>query len=107
MKTLGLALGFGLYALLTTHVYAFFLVIAPVLKKRLGTGFGLTWCAIGLCLLYNIIFNHFFAMMVKPGNPKDLERVEKMRKQLKDREHRKAVKVNISKDNQPNVKITE
>ena len=80
MKFLGLMLGFGLYALLFVHVYAFFEVIAPVLKKRLGTRFGLTWCAIGLCLLYNIIFNHFFAMTVRPGNPKDLEKVEKLRK---------------------------
>ena len=80
MKTLGLGLGCGLYVLLGLHVHAYFQVIAPVLKKRLGTKLGLTWCAIGLCLLYNIIFNHFFAMTVRPGNPKDLERIEKKRK---------------------------
>ena len=80
MKTLGLGLGCGLYVLLGLHVHAYFQVIAPVLKKRVGTQLGLTWCAIGLCLLYNIIFNHFFAMTVRPGNPKDLERIEKKRK---------------------------
>lgn len=100
MKTLGLGLGIGLYVLLGLHVHAFFLVIAPVLKKRLGTKLGLTWCAIGLCLLYNIAFNHFFAMTVRPGNPKDLERIEQKRKQNKDREHRKAVKVNITSSNE-------
>lgn len=100
MKTLGLALGIGLYVLLGLHVHAFFLVIAPVLKKRLGQRLGLTWCAIGLCLLYNIAFNHFFAMTVRPGNPKDLERIEKKRKQQKDREHRKAVKVNVTNNNE-------
>ena len=76
MKVLGLGLGLGLYVLVGFHAYAFFLVIAPVLKKRLGTHLGLTWCAIGLCLLYNIIFNHFFAMTIRPGNPIDLERIE-------------------------------
>lgn len=81
MKLLGIGLGFGLYGLLGLHVYAFFLVIAPVLKKRLGTHLGLTWCAIGLCLLYNVIFNHFFAMTVRPGNPRDLDRIEQKRKQ--------------------------
>ena len=80
MKLLGLGLALGLYALVALHAYAFFLVIAPVLKKRLGTHLGLTWCAIGLCLLYNIVFNHFFAMTVRPGNPRDLERVEQKRK---------------------------
>jgi len=24
-------------------------------------------------LLYNIVYNHFFAMIVKPGGPKDLK----------------------------------
>ena len=85
MKTLGVALAFGLYGLLGLHTHAFFVVIAPVLKKRLGTKLGLTWCAIGLCLLYNIAFNHFFAMTVRPGNPRDLERIEKKRQQQKDR----------------------
>lgn len=80
MKVLGLGLGLGLYVILSLHVYAFFLVMAPVLKKRLGTQLGLTWCAIGLCLLYNIVFNHFFAMTIRPGNPIDLERIESKRK---------------------------
>jgi len=95
MKVLGLGLACGLYGLVGLHVYAYFIVIAPVLKKRLGTHLGLTWCAIGLCLLYNIVFNHFFAMTVRPGNPTDLARVEGKRKQSKDREHRKAAKVNL------------
>lgn len=101
MKLLGLGLGMGLYGLLGLHAYAFFLVIAPVLKKRLGTNLGLTWCAIGLCLLYNVIFNHFFAMTIRPGNPTDLARIEAKRKEQKDREHRRAVKVNLGNERRP------
>jgi len=80
---------------LSLHVYAYFEVIAVVLKRRVGTPFGLVWVAIGLSLLYNIIFNHFLAMTVKPGSPKDLIKVEKLRKETKHRENRKAVKVII------------
>ena len=93
MRLLGLTLAGGLYVLLTVHVYAFFDVIVGLLKKRLGVRFGLIWCAIGLAILYNIIFNHFFAMTVKPGSPVDLDRVEKLRQESKQREHRKAVRV--------------
>jgi hypothetical protein len=98
MRLLGWALGLGLYVLLALHVYAYFAVIALVIKKRLGVQFGLVWCAIGLALLYNIIFNHFWAMVIKPGGPADLERVEKYRKEHKQREHRKAVNVNLDDD---------
>lgn len=95
MRALGWALSLGLYLLLGLHVYAYFGVIAVVIKKRLGVQFGLVWCAIGLALLYNIAFNHFWAMVIKPGGPADLERVEKYRKESKQREHRKAVNVNL------------
>jgi len=80
MRTLGICLALGLYVILGFHVYAYFSVIATVMKRRLGVEFGLVWCAIGLILLYNICFNHFFAMMIKPGVPKDLRRIESLRK---------------------------
>ncbi len=98
MYMLGVCLTSGLYILVGVHTYAFFNVIAPVLRKRLGIPFGLLWCAIGLSLLYNICFNHFFAMIIGPGCPKDLIEIEKKRKQLKDREHRKAVKVDLKSE---------
>ena len=79
MRIVGLILSVGLYVLLAVHIYAYFEVILGLLKKRLGTRFGLVWCAIGLTLVYNIAFNHFFAMTIKPGSPKDLERIEKLR----------------------------
>lgn len=36
MKTLGVVLSAGLYIIIGIEVYAYFVVIAPVLKKRLG-----------------------------------------------------------------------
>ena len=61
------------YALLSVHVLAYVEVILYVLKKRLGVGFGILWVGIGVCILYNIVFNHFFAMVIKPGSPSDLK----------------------------------
>ena len=61
------------YCLLAVHVYSYTEVILCVLKKRLGVGFGLLWVGIGICVLYNILYNHFFAMLVKPGSPNDLK----------------------------------
>jgi hypothetical protein len=62
----------GFYALMGLHVYTYFTVVLYVLKRRLGTSFGLCWVGIGLALVYNISYNHFFATFIKPGGPKDL-----------------------------------
>jgi hypothetical protein len=63
----------GFYFLLGLHVYAYFTVILTVLKKRLGVEFGIVWVAIGLIIVYNIAYNHFFATIIKPGGPSDLK----------------------------------
>ena len=84
------------YVILFTHVYGFFSVIAFILKKRLGVFFGLTWISIGLALVYNIVFNHFWAMVIKPGGPRDLIFNEALRKEVKNRESRKAAKVALN-----------
>ena len=72
MRLLGLILSVAVYIILSLHVYGFFAVIARVIKKRLGVIFGLVWISIGISLLYNIVFNHFWAMVIKPGGPRDL-----------------------------------
>ena len=61
------------YCMLAVHVYAYTEVILFVLKKRLGTTFGLIWVSIGIALLYNIVFNHLSATFIKPGSPLDLK----------------------------------
>jgi hypothetical protein len=55
------------------HIYGFFNVTLIVLAKKLGAVYGLFWAGLGLCLLYNVIFNHLLSFIVKPGNPKGLE----------------------------------
>jgi len=84
----------SVYVLLGLHIYGFFAVIANVIKKRLGVFFGLVWISIGISLVYNIVFNHFWSMMIKPGCPTDLQANEALRKEMKNRETRKEAKVN-------------
>jgi hypothetical protein len=95
MRLLGLILSLAVYVILSLHVYGFFAVIARVIKKRLGVFFGLVWISIGISLLYNIVFNHFWAMVIKPGGPRDLLANEQLRKETKNRENRKEAKVNV------------
>ena len=79
VKWLGPVLVLGLYAILLLHIYVFFWMIVPLLRKRLGIAFGLIWCAIGLSLVYNITFNHLMAVFIKPTGPKELKMIENMR----------------------------
>ena len=79
MRVLGLGMCTALYALIGLHFYAYITIITKMLPQRLGHEFALVWIAIGLVLVYNIVYNHFFAMMVKPGSPYDLKRDEKLR----------------------------
>ena len=73
VRILGPLFVLGFYALLGLHTYAYFNVVILVLKKRLGVTFGMIWVAIGLMLVYNIAYNHFFATFIKPGSPLDLK----------------------------------
>ena len=68
---IGAALCLALYALIGVHFYAFIVIMCPLLKGRLGVELGMVWVAVGLILLYNILFNHFWAMVIKPGTTKD------------------------------------
>lgn len=60
------------YNFLALHLYAYFTVVLYVIKKRLGTTFGLIWIGIGIALVYNIFYNHLLASCIKPGGPSDL-----------------------------------
>ena len=79
MRLLGPCLVVGLYVLVAMHVYAYFTVITPLLKNRIGTELGIVWIIVGLTLVYNIVFNHFYAVILKPGSPTDTKMIEKMR----------------------------
>lgn len=91
VRLLGPLFMIAFYFLIGLHVYAYFTVVLFVLRKRLGTVFGLTWVAIGLSIVYNIVFNHLLAAFIKPGSPVDLKRIENTRKELKKRETRKGI----------------
>ena len=69
MRILSPCLVIGLYGLIGLHIYAYFTVVTPLLKDRLGTTLGLMWIVVGLSLVYNVVFNHFLAMIIKPGGP--------------------------------------
>ena len=75
------------------------------------------WTAIGIAITYNQIWNHVLAMCLKPGSPKDLivsiqaenlsfhlieqslttmfvlflQKIEKLRKELKNKTHRSSI----------------
>lgn len=68
---LGPILCIALYLLVGLHVYTYFGYITQLQIKRLGTTFAFIWQSIGLILLYNVVYNHFLAMIIKPGGPKD------------------------------------
>ena len=76
VRLLGPLFCIALYFLIGLHVYAYFTVILFVLRKRFGVAFGMTWVGIGLAILYNVCYNHFLGMLIKPGNPQDLKRIE-------------------------------
>jgi len=73
-----------IYGLVGVNIYAWAVVVCPLLKTRLGTTFGMIWVAIGVVTAYNIIFNHLCATFIKPGSVVDTKRVERMR--VKDKE---------------------
>ncbi len=80
---IGWMLIFTFYILIGVHFQAFFAVVMPLIKRRLGTYLGLIWIAVGFALLYNVVYNHILAILVKPGSPKDLARVEYLKTQAK------------------------
>lgn len=82
----------GLYYLIWLHFEAFIFIITKVLNKRLGTGFALVWIGIGLVLVFNIVWNHFLAMIIKPGGPYDLAKTEELREYYKNKKTRKDLK---------------
>ena len=72
MRIIGPCFVVGFYYLMGYHTWIFLTVISPVLRKRLGICFGMTWTIIGVIITYNVVWNHMLAMCLKPGSPKDL-----------------------------------
>ena len=73
---LGWVLVIGFYFLMGMHLWAYFEVVAPLMHDRLGTKLGLSWSFVGLVLLYNMVFNHVFACIIKASGPSDIPKIE-------------------------------
>ena len=81
-----------MYTLLAIHLHAYFSFVIGLLFKRLGAKYAIVWSCIGLAIVYNIVYNHVLAMVVRPGSPKDLRKIENLREVYKRRANRKSVK---------------
>ena len=60
-------------------LFAFIAYIINPLIKVIGIVYTLSWGCIGLILVYNIVFNHFLSMVIKPGGPKEMRIDEELR----------------------------
>ena len=54
------------------HCYAYFRYMVAAIGKKMGAPFTLVWQAIFIIIAYNIFFNHFMTMIIKPSGPKEL-----------------------------------
>ena len=79
MLWLGRIFVVALYGILALHVFAFIAYIINPLIKVIGIVYTLSWGCIGLILVYNIVFNHFLSMVIKPGGPKEMRIDEELR----------------------------
>lgn len=75
----------GVYSLIGLHVYAYVRFLVGPLYRRIGVWPAICWQMIGMVLCYNICYNHFLAMVIKPGSFGDLKRVEQLRELFKRR----------------------
>jgi hypothetical protein len=89
MRIMGPLMITALYYLLGLHVYLFEVYLVPVLMKRIGVLATGLWGLTGAVILYNIVFNHFLATIVKPGGLKDMAKAEAHRASSKHRPGRK------------------
>jgi len=91
IKQTGPVFVLSVYLIVGLHLYAFLWFIMRVLPKRLGTEYAYAWAAIGLIIVYNIVYNHFLAVVVKPNGPADLRKIELLRCEYKRRANRKSI----------------
>jgi hypothetical protein len=72
LKLIGPFFAFSLTVFIFFVVHAFFDVLLPYWKGKLGNIFGFLITIILMLLLVNILFNYFLAMLVKPGSIQDI-----------------------------------
>lgn len=71
MRILGPGLLLVLLGLISFMTYTYFTQLLPHLMKSLELWQGVSWTALGLYILYNIVFNYALCVYTGPGNPSE------------------------------------
>ena len=80
IRLIGPLFAFALTVFISIVTHAFFHVILPYYVRQFGLVFGLLLIVIALYVLFNLLFNYFMAVLVKPGSMSDFKTSKYYRK---------------------------
>src|SRR3569623_425895 len=72
MLILGPILIIALFGLVGVVTYSYFIDVLPIITPYYGNFHCLPYTAIGLFILFNILFNYIMCVIVGPGHPPDI-----------------------------------
>jgi len=73
IRLVGPLFAFALTVFISVVTHAFFQVILPYYTRQFGYFFGIILIFIAIFTLFNLLFNYFMAVLVKPGSMSDLK----------------------------------
>ena len=73
IRLIGPLFAFALTVFISVVTHAFFQVILPYYTRLYGLVFGILLIFIAMFTLFNLLFNYFMAVLVKPGSMSDLK----------------------------------
>ena len=73
IRLVGPLFAFALTVFISVVTHAFFQVILPFYTRQYGHFFGIILIFIAIFTLFNLLFNYFMAVLVKPGSMSDLK----------------------------------
>ncbi len=73
VKFIGPIFAFALVTFVLVVSHSFFTILLPYWNNKLGLIFSILIIVICLILLFNILFNYFLAVLIKPGSTKDIK----------------------------------
>ena len=73
LRLIGPVFAFALTVFISIVTHAFFNVILPYYVRQFGILLGMILILIALFILFNLLFNYFMAVLVKPGSINDLK----------------------------------
>jgi hypothetical protein len=98
VKFIGPFFAFALLTFVLVVSHSFFTILLPYWKKKLGFIFAILIILVCLFLLFNILFNYFLAVLVKPGSTKDIKG-SRLYKRKNPYEFSELIKYDIKLDN--------